>query len=256
MVESAKESIKLKATNSEIYGKMQGVFVEMDRNPVNSVVQELEDLKEPVMKGKSESENRKDTFDPEKHIDAHLPVRVNKQRLSNLLHVLERVHASFVELVPHKYIATFTLFQVVYFTCVFWCDMDSNSWNTIPIAILSSHQLNTIVLPKFFGSTYLRELDAAEYEEIIAAPRSFSLSFRWSNVGQNEIKMQNNLKKRGGVEEEDGVLEMCDGEILDEGEIKVRAMSFTEDRRGQIHPGDTVEGIMSRRTTNEIEELN
>ncbi|KAF4398270.1 hypothetical protein G4B88_007549 [Cannabis sativa] len=178
-----------------------GVFVEMDRNPVNSVVQELEDLKEPVMKGKSESENRKDTFDPEKHIDAHLPVRVNKQRLSNLLHVLERVHASFVELVPHKYIATFTLFQVVYFTCVFWCDMDSNSWNTIPIAILSSHQLNTIVLPKFFGSTYLRELDAAEYEEIIAAPRSFSLSFR-------------------------------------------------------IHPGDTVEGIMSRRTTNEIEELN
>uniref|UniRef100_A0A803QDQ0 Bicarbonate transporter-like transmembrane domain-containing protein n=1 Tax=Cannabis sativa TaxID=3483 RepID=A0A803QDQ0_CANSA len=54
----------------------------------NSVVQELEDLKEPVMKGKSESENRKDTFDPEKHIDAHLPVRVNKQRLSNLLQSL------------------------------------------------------------------------------------------------------------------------------------------------------------------------
>lgn len=30
MVESAKESIKQKASNSEIYGKMQAVFIEMD----------------------------------------------------------------------------------------------------------------------------------------------------------------------------------------------------------------------------------
>ncbi|KAM6551446.1 hypothetical protein CsatB_001254 [Cannabis sativa] len=246
------------------------------------------------MKGKSESENRKDTFDPEKHIDAHLPVRVNKQRLSNLLqsllvaasvfvvplikliptsllwgyfaymaidslpgnqlwerilllfvtpgrryNVLERVHASFVELVPHKYIATFTLFQVVYLLVCFGVTWIPIAGILFPLPFFLLISLIQYVLPKFFGSTYLRELDAAEYEEIIAAPRSFSLSFR----------------------EEDGVLEICDGEILDElttsrGEIKVRAMSFTEDRRGQIHPGDTVEGIMSRRTTNEIEELN
>jgi hypothetical protein len=33
MVKSAKESIRLKASNSEIYGKMQEVFIEMDNNP-------------------------------------------------------------------------------------------------------------------------------------------------------------------------------------------------------------------------------
>lgn len=53
-----------------------------------SDVQELEDLKEAVMKGKNELENAMETFDPEKHIDEHLPVRVNEQRLSNLLQSL------------------------------------------------------------------------------------------------------------------------------------------------------------------------
>ena len=35
-MESAKESIKQKASNSEIYGKMQAVFIEMDSSPVVS----------------------------------------------------------------------------------------------------------------------------------------------------------------------------------------------------------------------------
>jgi len=38
MVESAKESIRKEASNSEIYGKMQAVFVEMDSCPVVSLV--------------------------------------------------------------------------------------------------------------------------------------------------------------------------------------------------------------------------
>lgn len=50
----------------------------------NAVIKELEDLKEAVMKG----EDPKDTFDPEKHIDAYLPVRVNEQRVSNFLQSL------------------------------------------------------------------------------------------------------------------------------------------------------------------------
>ena len=33
MVESAKESIRQQASNSEIYGKMQEVFVKMDNGP-------------------------------------------------------------------------------------------------------------------------------------------------------------------------------------------------------------------------------
>lgn len=36
MVKSAKESIKQNASNSEIYGKMQAVFIEMESSPVVS----------------------------------------------------------------------------------------------------------------------------------------------------------------------------------------------------------------------------
>jgi hypothetical protein len=53
-----------------------------------SVVKELEDLKEAVMKGENKDGNEKETFEPEKHIDAYLPVRVNEQRMSNLLQSL------------------------------------------------------------------------------------------------------------------------------------------------------------------------
>lgn len=37
MVKSAKESIRQEASNSEIYGKMQAVFIEMDNNPNVSI---------------------------------------------------------------------------------------------------------------------------------------------------------------------------------------------------------------------------
>ncbi|KAF9689927.1 hypothetical protein SADUNF_Sadunf01G0143100 [Salix dunnii] len=84
MVASAKESIKQKASNSEIYGNMQAVLIQMDSSPINTVIKELEDLKEAVMK----EEDPKDTFDPGKHIDAYLPIRVNVQRVSNSLQSL------------------------------------------------------------------------------------------------------------------------------------------------------------------------
>ncbi|KAJ1429108.1 Bicarbonate transporter, C-terminal [Sesbania bispinosa] len=87
MVKSAKESIKKKASNTEIYGKIQAVFVEMDSSPVTCVEKELESLKEIILKGEDKGDNKKDTFDPEK-IDAYLPVRVNEQRMSNLLQAL------------------------------------------------------------------------------------------------------------------------------------------------------------------------
>ena len=47
-------------------------------------VHDLEDLKQAVMKG-DEGGDDTNKFDPEKHIDAYLPVRVNEQRMSNLL---------------------------------------------------------------------------------------------------------------------------------------------------------------------------
>ena len=48
---------------------------------------ELKNLKEAVMQS-SENNGEKQTFDPEKHIDAYIPVRVNEQRMSNLLQSL------------------------------------------------------------------------------------------------------------------------------------------------------------------------
>ncbi|XP_073021670.1 probable boron transporter 7 isoform X1 [Primulina eburnea] len=85
MVKSAKECMKQQATQSEIYGRMQTVFIEMESAPCqHSVDRELANLKNAVMKHDEEGyDNSK--FDPEKCIDLHLPVRVNEQRVSNLL---------------------------------------------------------------------------------------------------------------------------------------------------------------------------
>ena len=52
--------------------------------PLVIVTEELKDLKEAIMKGE-QGKNADEKFDPEKHIDAYLPVRVNEQRVSNLL---------------------------------------------------------------------------------------------------------------------------------------------------------------------------
>ncbi|XP_022751652.1 probable boron transporter 6 [Durio zibethinus] len=85
MVKSAKEGMLQQASNSEIYGRMQAVFIEMDASPAHiSVDKELKNLKEAVMKG-DDGKDAKENFDPDRHIDAFLPVRVNEQRMSNLL---------------------------------------------------------------------------------------------------------------------------------------------------------------------------
>ncbi|XP_028799179.1 probable boron transporter 7 [Neltuma alba] len=84
VVKKAKECIREQRSNSEIYGKMHDVFIEMDTAPTVSMKQELATLKEAVMKP-HEKDGVQQKFDPEKHIDAYLPVRVNEQRLSNFL---------------------------------------------------------------------------------------------------------------------------------------------------------------------------
>lgn len=283
MVKSAKESIKQKASNSEIYGKMQAVFIEMDSSPETTIVKELEDLKKVVMKGEKKGENEKETFDPERHIDAYLPVRVNEQRVSNLLQsllvaasvcaipaikliptsvlwgyfaymaidslpgnqfwermlllfitpgrrykVLEGVHASFVESVPYRYIVMFTLFQLVYLLLCFGVTWIPIAGILFPLPFFLLISIRQYILPKVIQPNYLRELDAAEYEEITGAPRlSLSRSFK-----ERETPRLGN--------EEDGV-EMFDAELLDElttsrGELKVRTVSFSEDRKGQVYP--------------------
>ncbi|XP_022843919.1 boron transporter 4-like [Olea europaea var. sylvestris] len=274
MVERAKEGIKRKATSTEIYGEMQAAFIEIDKPPVNTtVVKELENLKEAVMKSENDAEKTEEKFDPEKHIDEYMPVRVNEQRVSNLLQsllvavslcavpvikliptsvlsgyfaymaidslpgiqfwdrilllfvapsrrykVLEKVHASFVELVPFKYIAIFTLFQIVYLVLCFGVTWIPVAGILFPLPFFLLISIRQHILPKLFPSHDLCELDAAEYEEITGAPqRSPTLSSR-----ENEGTQEN----------------ICDAEILDElttsrGELRLRTVNLSEDKRPQ-----------------------
>ncbi|KAL8110028.1 boron transporter 4-like [Apium graveolens] len=88
MVKGAQECMKMQASNSEIYGKMHAVFIEMDSSAnTTSVDKELKDLKDAVLNSK-DADKANGKFDPSKHIDEHLPVRVNEQRLTNLLQSL------------------------------------------------------------------------------------------------------------------------------------------------------------------------
>ncbi|CAN4114119.1 unnamed protein product [Withania somnifera] len=290
MVESAKESIKQKASNSEIYGNMQTVFIEIDSSPVNAVVKELEDLKEAIMKRETEDLNDEKSngiFDPEKYIDAYLPVRVNEQRVSNLLQsllvaasvgampvikkiptsvlwgyfaymaidsltgnqlwerillllitpgrrfkVLEGVHASFVESVPFRYIAIFTVFQFVLLVVCYGLTWIPIAGILFPLPFFLLISIRQHLLPKLFHPRHLQELDAAEYEEIAGSPQravSFSFSETETTVPRTE-----------------GEIEISDAEILDElttsrGELKVRTASSSDaDKRPQSSVHKTI----------------
>ncbi|KAJ3694186.1 hypothetical protein LUZ60_009666 [Juncus effusus] len=294
MVESAKDCIKKCASNEEIYGKMQEVFIKMesDQNPT-SASRELRSLKDAIMRGgdrssgsssNSDDSTKPQPFDPEKHIEAHLPVRVNEQRVSNLAQsllvgacigampvikkiptsvlwgyfaymaidslpgnqfwerilllfitprrrfkVLEGDHASFVESVPFRQIATFTIFQLVYLILCFGVTWIPIAGILFPLPFFVLVALRQHILPKFFQPNHLYELDAAEYEEIPGMPHHRRLSLAEGRNTSEEVS--------SGSRDE----EVCDSEILDEmttsrGELKVRTVSFKEDRLIQVHP--------------------
>lgn len=93
--------------------------------------------------------------------------------------VLEGVHASFVESVPFKSIAVFTLFQFVYLLICYGVTWVPIAGILFPLPFFLLISIRQHILPKLFKHDHLHELDAAEYEEIAATPyRSQSLSFK------------------------------------------------------------------------------
>ncbi|XP_021736761.1 boron transporter 4-like [Chenopodium quinoa] len=277
MVESAKQNIKNNASSTEIYGQMQDIFIEMDQSAdPRQVAKELSELKQAVMKGdKKEGKDNStaSTFRLD-HIDAYLPVRVNEQRVSNLLQsvlvagavfampvikliptsvlwgyfaymaidslpgsqfwerilllfitpsrrykILDEAHASYVESVPFKSIAAFTLFQIVYLMICFGITWIPIAGILFPLPFFFLISIRQHILPKMFHPIHLQELDAAEYEEIVATPRrNLSLSFKRETPEDEPVG--------------------DDGEILDElttsrGEFKIRTVSF---KNPQVHP--------------------
>uniref|UniRef100_A0A0D9WDD6 Bicarbonate transporter-like transmembrane domain-containing protein n=1 Tax=Leersia perrieri TaxID=77586 RepID=A0A0D9WDD6_9ORYZ len=86
MIRTAKEGMMNNASSSEVYDKMQEVFIKMDdKTSANSVHKELKDLKDAVIPEGNGAGRVSEVFDPEKHLEAYLPVRVNEQRVSNLV---------------------------------------------------------------------------------------------------------------------------------------------------------------------------
>lgn len=93
--------------------------------------------------------------------------------------VLEGVHASFVESVPFRCIAIFTIFQFVYLLVVFGVTWIPIAGILFPLPFFLLISIRQHLLPKFLHPRHLQELDAAEYEEIAGAPqRALSFSFR------------------------------------------------------------------------------
>ncbi|KAE8717810.1 Boron transporter 4 [Hibiscus syriacus] len=241
MVKSAKEGISQLASNSEIYGRMQAVFKEMDASSApTSVDKELKNLKEAVMK-RDDRKTAKEIFDPEKHIDAYLPVRVNEQRISNLLQSF-LVGLSLCALPVVKMIPTSVLWGYFAYMAIdslpgnqFWersprrcsCVIRGVAGILFPLPFFLLIDIRKHILPKFFCLEYLRELDAAEYEEIAGTPRR-NLSFKFIVQGYH-------LMLSEGTEDN-----FSDAEILDEmtthrRELKLRTVSFKEEKLHQVH---------------------
>ncbi|KAH9786930.1 Boron transporter 1 [Citrus sinensis] len=84
--------------------------------------------------------------------------------------VLEEYHATFVETVPFKTIAMFTIFQTIYLLICFGLTWVPIAGVMFPLMIMLLVPARQYILPKFFKGVHLQDLDAAEYEEAPALP--------------------------------------------------------------------------------------
>ncbi|KAE9594877.1 putative bicarbonate transporter [Lupinus albus] len=83
--------------------------------------------------------------------------------------VLEECHATYVESVPFKTIAVFTLFQTAYLLVCFGITWVPIAGVLFPLMIMLLVPIRQYILPKFFKGVHLQDLDSAEYE-VLALP--------------------------------------------------------------------------------------
>ncbi|WVZ08985.1 hypothetical protein V8G54_022331 [Vigna mungo] len=104
--------------------------------------------------------------------------------------VLEDYHATFVETVPFKTIATFTIFQTIYLLVCFGL-----TW--VPIAGVMFPMMIMLLVP----GAHLQDLDAAAYEEQTALPFNLATQSEFgggaSHVGEGEILDEVITRSRG-----------------------------------------------------------
>ncbi|KAK7329615.1 hypothetical protein VNO77_23785 [Canavalia gladiata] len=89
--------------------------------------------------------------------------------------VLEDYHATFVETVPFKTIAIFTLFQTAYLLVCFGITWVPIAGVLFPLMIMLLVPVRQYILPKIFKAAHLQDLDAAEYEEAHALPFNLAI---------------------------------------------------------------------------------
>jgi hypothetical protein len=85
-----------------------------------------------------------------------------------------------MESVPFKYIATFTLFQLIYFLFCYGVTWIPIAGILFPLPFFLLIMIRQHFLPKFFHPHHLQELDSAEWEEVTG--RSLSVSSRVCNI--------------------------------------------------------------------------
>ncbi|XP_042516119.1 probable boron transporter 2 isoform X1 [Macadamia integrifolia] len=84
--------------------------------------------------------------------------------------VLEECHATFVETVPFKTIALFTIFQTAYLLICFGITWIPIAGVLFPLMIMLLVPVRQYILAKLFKGPFLSDLDSAEYEEAPALP--------------------------------------------------------------------------------------
>ncbi|KAG1326088.1 putative GDSL esterase/lipase LIP-4 [Cocos nucifera] len=117
--------------------------------------------------------------------------------------VLEEYHATFVETVPFKTIAAFTLFQTAYLLLCFGITWIPIAGVLFPLMIMLLVPVRQYVLPKLFKGAHLTDLDAAEYEELPAIQFNLEmeteLGIRHSFAEDREILDELVTRSRGEI---------------------------------------------------------
>lgn len=143
--------------------------------------------------------------------------------------VLEGHHATFVETVPFKTVAAFTLFQTAYLLACFGITWIPIAGVLFPLMIMLLVPARQYLLPKFFKGAHLQDLDAAEYEEASATPYNMAFGDDGTPTRATQVDSAEVL---------DGIITRSRGEIRHTSSVKVTSLTQTpiEDMKPMYSP--------------------
>ncbi|KAK1298591.1 putative boron transporter 2 [Acorus calamus] len=121
--------------------------------------------------------------------------------------LLEEYHVTFVETVPFKTTAVFTLFQTTYLLLCFGLTWIPIAGVLFPLLIMLLVPVRQYILPRFFKNAHLQDLDAAEYEEYPALPYETAINeqqpnntgMRFGHADNEEILDEMITRSRGEI---------------------------------------------------------